>query len=66
MNKKPTPEISPFLPADLTKAEASASIDRRSFIMRNTVIRATAVMTVPVESFAHRCATPSHQFFDPF
>ena len=45
MNTKSNPENSTQLPAVLAETEVPAGIDRRSFIIRNAVIGAAAVMT---------------------
>ena len=45
MNTKSNPEDSTRLPAVLAETEIPAGVDRRSFIMRNAVIGAAAVMT---------------------
>jgi L-serine dehydratase len=45
MNKKSNPENGTRLPAVLAETEIPAGIDRRSFLIRNAVIGAAAVMT---------------------
>src|SRR3954471_7382825 len=45
MVTKPNPQSSSPLPAVHEETETSAGIDRRSFLMRNAVIGAAAVMT---------------------
>ena len=45
MNTKSNPENSTTLPAVLAETEVPAGVDRRSFLMRNAVIGAAAVMT---------------------
>ena len=57
MDTKPNPENSTGLPAVPAETEIPAGIDRRTFLVRNAVIGAAAVMTGTTWTPEARAAT---------
>jgi L-serine dehydratase len=65
MNSKSTPKSGEILPASLAESGISSPIDRRSFLMRNAVIGAAAVMTGKAWAPAARAAQAEKEAAEP-
>ncbi len=65
MNSNSNPENEPAPPADAAKTEVPAGIDRRSFLMRNAVIGAAAVMTARTWTPEARAAQAAKEAAEP-